>query len=85
VRSYTSAKPKTVLQVNVSYYVSATTLNLRAEPSPDAEVLRVLTTDDIVTVLELVDSKWAKVSVDASYDQSAATGYVARAYLSTER
>jgi len=69
-----------VLVVDGSYTVAASTLNLRAEPSADAEVLRVLNAGDVVTVLELVDAQWARVSVDDA-DLSDLKGYVARKYL----
>lgn len=83
-RSYAPARPRTVLVESVSYYVAATTLNLREAPSADAEVIRVLEAGDIVTVLELVNAKWVKVSAESATlgDQE---GYVARAYLSSQQ
>ena len=68
------------LAAGLAYYVAAETLNLRAEPSADAEVVRVLTRNDIVTVLELTDATWAQVRVTT--DEGDVQGYVARAYLS---
>ena len=68
------------LAEGLAYYVAAETLNLRAEPSADAEVVRVLTRNDIVTVLELTDATWAQVRVMT--DEGDVQGYVARAYLS---
>ncbi|MCA8830314.1 SH3 domain-containing protein [Hymenobacter pini] len=79
-RSTAPSRPKTVLVESVSYYVAATTLNLREAPSADAQVLRVLEQGDIVTVLELVDEKWARVSA-ASALLGDREGYVVRAYL----
>jgi len=75
---------KTVLVVDVSYTVSATTLNMRVAPSADAEVVRVLSAGDVVTVLELVDAQWAKISAESA-DLGDVEGYVARAYLSSQR
>lgn len=83
-RSTTPARTKTVLVVDASYTVAASTLNLRAAPSAEAEVLRVLEGGDVVTVLELVDAQWAKVSVESA-DLGDVEGYVARAYLSSQR
>ncbi|NVO84483.1 SH3 domain-containing protein [Hymenobacter terrestris] len=82
--STTTTRPRTVLVENMRYVVAATTLNLREEPSAEAAVLRVLDAGDSVTVLELVDSKWARVSAESATlgDQE---GYVARAYLSSQR
>jgi uncharacterized protein YgiM (DUF1202 family) len=70
----------TQFEAGLAYYVAAETLNLRAEPSADAEVVRVLTRNDIVTVLELTDAKWAQVRVVT--DEGDVVGYVVRAYLS---
>lgn len=68
------------LAAGLSYYVAAETLNLRAEPTADAEVVRVLTRNDIVTVLALPDAKWAQVRVTT--DVGDIEGYVVGAYLS---
>lgn len=76
----TLVRPKTVLRVDASYIIAASTLNLRAEPSAEAEVVRVLTASDVVTVLELVNEKWVKVTAE-SVDLGDAEGYVSRAYL----
>jgi hypothetical protein len=78
-----SQRPTTTqLDTGLAYYVAAETLNLRAEPSADAEVVRVLTRNDIVTVLELTDAKWAQVRVVT--DEGDVVGYVVRAYLSEQ-
>ncbi|WP_177189875.1 SH3 domain-containing protein [Hymenobacter actinosclerus] len=75
-----TAGTKTVLVEGVRYVVTASMLNLRAEPDIDAEMLRVLETGDAVTVLELMDGQWARVS-----SENASLGdlecYVAKAYL----
>lgn len=82
--SYTSptktAKPVTRLEVMSDYYIAASTLNMRAEPSADSEVVRVLSRNDEVTIQELTNEKWAKVSV--ATDEGNVVGYVSRAYLS---
>lgn len=79
--NYTApAPPQTVLQVTGDYYVSATTLNLRAEPSAEAEVVRVLERNDTVTVDELTNAKWVKVTVSTA--DGDVSGYLSRAYLS---
>lgn len=75
--------PKQVLapiEVTADYYISATTLNLRAAPTADSEVVRVLDRNDVVTVSEIVNDKWVKVSVGEAED--IVEGYVSRAYLS---
>ena len=83
-RSYTtstkSTKPVTQLEVMGNYYIVASTLNLRAESSADAEVVRVLSRNDQVTVQELTTEKWAKVSI--ATEEGEVEGYVSRAYLS---
>lgn len=80
-KSSASKRPAAVqFEAGLAYYVAAETLNLRAEPSADAEVVRVLTRNDIVTVLELTDGKWAQVRVVT--DEGDVVGYVVRAYLS---
>lgn len=79
--SYVAPKtPATPLEVSGDYYITASTLNLRAEPSADAEVVRVLSRNDQVTVQELTNAKWAKVSV--ATEEGEVEGYVSRDYLS---
>lgn len=80
-RKTVASVPKLVIQPNYSYYIKANTLNLRSAPSTSAEVIRVLTTDDIVKVVEVVDDTWVKVTHEDAL-QSEVTGYVAKAYLS---
>jgi len=81
--SIKATKPVIRLAVTGDYYISATTLNLRAEPSADAEMVRVLTRNDVVTVQELTNDKWVKVSVLTT--EGAVEGYVSRAYLSVNK
>lgn len=83
-RSYVApARPKVVLKVEEAYYINASTLNLRAEPSADAEVVAVLNRNDLVRVEELTNEKWAKVTVVGSH-ANRASGYVSRAYLAED-
>ena len=56
------------IEVTGDYYISATTLNLRAAPTADSEVVRVLDRNDVVTVSEVVNDKWVKVSVGEADD-----------------
>ena len=83
-RTVTKSRPKTVLVENMHYLVNASTLNLRAEPNAEAEVLRVLKAGDNVIVLELMDSNWARVSAESG-SLGDLEGYVARTYLSSLR
>ena len=71
---------KVELDVSGDYYVAATTLNLRAAPSADSAVVRVLERNDVVTVQELTNAKWVKVSTTTA--EGEAEGYLSRAYLS---
>lgn len=68
------------LEVGGDYYITVSTLNLRTEPSAEAEVVRVLNRNDQVTVQELTSAKWVKVSV--ATEEGEVEGYVSRAYLS---
>ena len=79
--TYAPATPQTLLEVSGDYYVSASTLNLRAEPSAEAAVVRVLDRNEVVTVQELTNAKWARVTV--ATDDGEVEGYLSRAYLST--
>lgn len=72
------------IAVSGDYYVAATTLNLRSAPSADSAVVRVLERNDVVTVQEITNAKWVKVSTTT--DEGEVEGYLSRAYLSeTER
>jgi len=86
-RSYfippTDARIQELRLLDAPSYVTATTLNLRARPSADAELLRVLSQGDEVQVLEIVNDRWVKVSA-TSAELGDVQGYVARAYLATE-
>ena len=69
------------LSVTGDYYVGVATLNLRDAPITEAETLQVLERNDVVTVQEITNAEWVKVSV-TTQEGSAHQGYVARAYLS---
>ena len=74
------SKPRAMLQADESYQVVVTTLNLRAEPSAEAEVVRVLTAGYAVTMRELVNEKWLRVTAESA-DLEDVEGYLARAHL----
>ena len=74
------APSKVEIGVSGDYYVAATTLNLRAAPSADSSVVRVLERNDVVTVRELTNAKWVKVSTTTM--DGDVEGYLSRAYLS---
>lgn len=89
VRSYrvggssATAKPaREPIDISVTgdYYVAAATLNLRAAPSADSMVIRVLERNEVVTVQELTSTKWVKVTVTTP--DGVIEGYLARLYLS---
>jgi hypothetical protein len=81
--SIKTTRPITRLAITGDYYITATTLNLRAAPSADAEVVRVLTRNEVVTVQELTNDNWVKVGVSTT--EGTVVGYVSRAYLSENR
>ncbi len=60
----------------VTKYVSTETLNMREKAENNAKVIKQLTLNAEVTVLETVDSTWSKIKHKSS------TGYVANKYLS---
>ena len=76
----TPARPSVNIGVSGDYYVAVTTLNLRVAPSADSAVVRVLERNDVVTVQELTNAKWVKVSTTTS--EGSIEGYLSRAYLS---
>ena len=68
------------IAVTGDYYVAATPLNLRSAPSADSAVVRVLERNDVVTVLEITNAKWVKVSTATG--EGEVQGYLSQAYLS---
>ncbi len=62
----------------VSYYVNATSLNVRQTASTKSEIITSLKTNTVVKVIETSGS-WAKIKSGAT------TGWVVKAYLSTEQ
>ena len=76
--SYTVPRAKVAFVAGNLYYIKASSLNLRAEPSAESEVLHVLTRNDMVTLVELTNDTWVKVTYGTL------TGYLSRAYLSDD-
>ena len=68
-----------VKEVNLTKYVSVSSLNLRKDASTSAEVIDQLNLNTQVTVTAIVDNKWAKVSYNNK------TGYVSNKYLSDSK
>ena len=68
-----------VKEVNLTKYVSVSSLNLRKDASTSAEVIDQLNLNTQVTVTAIVDNKWAKVSYNNK------TGYVSDKYLSDSK
>ena len=64
-------EPKTVTK-----YVSAETLNLREKADNNANIINQLTLNSEVTVVEVVDNTWSKITYKGT------TGYIASKYLS---
>lgn len=60
-------------------YVSAETLNVREKDDNNSKIISQLTLNTKVTVVEMVNSTWAKVTVKGK------TGYVANKYLSDKK
>lgn len=60
-------------------YVSAETLNMREKSDNDAKIISQLKINTKVTLIEVVDSSWAKIKVNGK------TGYVASKYLSDKK
>ena len=60
-------------------YVNTETLNLREKPENTAKILKQLSINNKVTIVEEVDKTWSKVTI------SGVTGYVASKYLSEEK
>ena len=66
-------------EVNLTKYVSVSSLNLRKNASTSAEVIDQLKLNTKVTVTALVDNKWAKITYNGK------TGYVSKNYLSDSK
>lgn len=60
-------------------YTKYNNVNLRKEPSTDAEVIEKLKLNTEVTILEKVDSEWSKVKAGNN------TGYISQDLLSSEK
>ena len=63
----------------ITKYVSAETLNVREKDDNNSKIISQLTLNTKVTVVEMVNSTWAKITVKGK------TGYVANKYLSDKK
>ena len=68
-----------IKEVNLTKYVSVSTLNLRKEANNKSEVIDQLDLNTKVTVTAIVDNKWAKIKYNGK------TGYVSNKYLSDSK
>jgi hypothetical protein len=62
------------------WYVVANSVNVRAEPSTEAEVLGRLVTGEATLLVQAVDSEWARIVIQGD----GVEGFVAMRYLSPE-
>jgi uncharacterized protein YgiM (DUF1202 family) len=62
------------------WYVNASSVNVRAEPSTDAEVLGKLGSGEAALMIASVDGEWARIVIQGDGME----GYVALRYLSAE-
>jgi uncharacterized protein YgiM (DUF1202 family) len=62
------------------WYVNASSVNVRAEPSTDAEVLGKLGNGEAALMIASVDGEWARIVIQGDGME----GYVALRYLSAE-
>lgn len=62
------------------WYVNASSVNVRAEPSTDAEIVGKLGAGEATLVVQAVDSDWARIVIQGD----GVEGFVAMRYLSAE-
>lgn len=62
------------------WYVAANSVNVRAEPSTDAEVLGKLGSGEAALLVQAVDDEWARIVIQGD----GVEGFVAMRYLSPE-
>lgn len=62
------------------WYVTASSVNVRAEPSTEAEVLGKLTQGEATLMVQAVDDEWARIVIQGD----GVEGFVAMRYLSAE-
>lgn len=62
------------------WYVNASSVNVRAEPSTDAEIVGRLGAGEATLVVQAVDSDWARIVIQGD----GVEGFVAMRYLSAE-
>lgn len=74
----TSATPKTEKPktTTLKHKVISNTLNMRSAPNANATVIYTLSFGNMVTIIEIVNETWAKVSFNEY------TGYVSKQFLS---
>lgn len=72
-------KEKKKENTEIIKYVSAETLNVRESADNEAKIISQLTLNTKVTVLEQINSTWAKITAKGK------TGYVANKYLSDQK
>ena len=74
-----TTKTETTKQETITKYVSTETLNVRETPDNNAKIVTQITLNTQVTITEVVDSTWSKISVKGT------TGYVASKFLSDKK
>lgn len=74
-----TTKTETTKQETTTKYVSTETLNVRETPDNNAKIVTQITLNTQVTITEVVDSTWSKISVKGT------TGYVANKFLSDKK
>ncbi len=62
------------------WYVNASSVNVRAEPSTDAEIVGRLASGEATLMVQAVDSDWARIVIQGD----GVEGFVALRYLSAE-
>ena len=62
------------------WYVTASSVNVRAEPSTDAEIVGRLASGEATLMVQAVDSDWARIVIQGD----GVEGFVALRYLSAE-
>ena len=74
-----TSEEKTETEESQTAYVKYDSVNLRNEPSTDSSIIRKLTLNTEVSILQTVDSTWYKVKVGEE------TGYVSKDLLAFEK
>ena len=74
-----TAKKEETTETKQKMYVSSQTVNLRKESNSTSAILKQLSRNTQVTVIEKVNNTWSKVEVDGI------TGYISSTYLSKKK